>query len=170
MLRICTRGNKGFWIWMWIWTIAYNTDISIADTISYKYYIDRSHGENLRYQNQYYVGTKRMPLNWKFLNWLLSLECNYTSIPLHSSRYFSSQKCYCRLLAVVWPFSDLTLQCFDPSSFSPVTQYRPSTPRFEKIGYEIFMAFFYDLCKVWKRGQRRISETCTAGYAKATAF
>ena len=73
-------------------------------------HIYRSHGNNLRYQNWYYLGIKRLPLNWKFLNLLLRLECNYTSIPLNSSKYLSSQECYFRLLTVVWLLSVLTLQ------------------------------------------------------------
>ena len=82
-------------------------------------HIYRSHGNNLRYQNWYYLGIKRLPLNWKFLNLLLRLECNCTSIPLHSSKYLSSQECYFRLLTVVWLLSVLTLQCFDHSVFYP---------------------------------------------------
>ena len=78
-------------------------------------HIYRSHGNNLRYINWYYLGIKRLPLNWKFLNLLLRLECNYTSIPLHSSKYLSSQECYFRLLTVVfWPFNVLTIQFFYP--------------------------------------------------------
>ena len=94
--------------------ISYDTDISIADTISYIY---RIHGNNLRYQNLYYLWIKRLPLSWKFLNLLLSLDCNYTSMPLHSRKYLSSQECYFRLLTVVWLLSVLTLQCFDHSGF-----------------------------------------------------
>ena len=57
------------------------------------------------------------------------------------------------------PFSVLTLQCFDPSVFVPsvfwlfnvltlqlflpVTHYRPSTPLFGKIGYEMFHGIFF---------------------------
>ena len=120
--------------------ISYDTDISIADTISYIY---RIHGNNLRYQNWYYLGIKRLPLSWKFLNLLLSLDCNYTSMPLHSSKYLSSQECYFRLLTVVWLLSVLTLQCFDHSVFLPVTHYRPSTPLFGKMGHEMFNSNFF---------------------------
>ena len=105
-------------------------------------HIYRSHGNNLRYQNWYYLGIKRLPLNWKFLNLLLRLECNYTSIPLHSSKYLSSQECYFRLLTVVWLLSVLTLQCFDHSVFLSITHYRPSTPLFGKIGHEMFKSIF----------------------------
>ena len=80
-------------------------------------HIYRSHGNNLCYQNWYYLEIKRLPLNWKLWNLLLRLECIYTSIPLHSSNYLSSQECYFRLLTVVWLLSVLTLQCFDHSVF-----------------------------------------------------
>ena len=71
-----------------------------------------SHGNNLRYQNWYYLGIKRLPLNW-------TCYWDYTSIPLHSRKYLSSQEFYFRLRTVVWLLNVVTLQCFDHSVFYP---------------------------------------------------
>ena len=118
--------------------ISYNTDILIADTISYVYI--EATAIICVTKIRYYVGTKRLPLNWKLLNLLLSLKCNSTSIPLHSSICLHKNVTFVCLRrfdhSVFWPFNVW------PFSFLPVTNYRPTTPLFGKIGYEMFHGNF----------------------------
>ena len=132
--------------------ISFITGISIADTISYVY-IEVTAIICVT-KNQYYIRTKRLPLNRKFLNLLLSLECNYTSIPQQSSEYLSSQECCFRFLTVVWLLGALALQCFDPSMFWPFSLFtrKPLSAQHTSVwelDMKSFMAFCYDLCKVW---------------------
>ena len=108
----------------------------------------RSHGNNLRYQNWYYLGIKRLPLNWKFLNLLLRLHIHTATL----KKVFV----FARIL-LSFAYCGVTSECCDPSMFWPfsflsVTHYRPSAPLFGKIGHEMFNSIFYDLCKVWKWG------------------
>ena len=108
----------------------------------------RSHGNNLRYQNWYYLGIKRLPLNWNFLNLLLRLHIHTATL----KKVFV----FARIL-LSFAYCGVTSECCDPSMFWPfiflsVTHYRPSAPLFGKIGHEMFNSIFYDLCKVWKWG------------------
>ena len=72
----------------------------------------------------------------------LVTECNYTSIPLHSSKYLSSQEWYFRSLTVFWFFNVFFFNVLTLQFFLPEARYRPSTHLFWKIGYEILMEIF----------------------------